>query len=343
MFQPPRNRDASASIRGYVYQVDRTVERWLRLGTGQVLELERGEDIDVVGQMVASGNTAGGEARLLEQVKQREQSLTLRTDAAIEAMANFHDHRRHNPSEDLRFCFLTNAVTGCEQLNPFTNRIPGILLWEQIRTAQLGGNEIPVAIGQLRQFLANSVKPDSLPEAVWSAWKEFLTSAPAEEFRTFIDRLEWSTGQPDAVVLPVKLRGLLLSLGLAGTEGEAEALADRLFVHVMRLLSTPGIKRLTVEDRGRVLVAPTLPASDRYLLSQLRQPWPRMPTGSPNLRPMSRPLGAELKRCISRARASGSVLLSLTRISRCPHRSFASATGARRCRPSVKRSVPSSG
>ncbi len=130
MFQPPRNRDASASIRGYVFQVDRTVERWLRLDANQVLELERGEDIDLVSRMIAAGNAAGAETRLLEQIKHRETTLTLRTAAAIEALANFHDHRRHNPHEDLRFCFLTNAAFGCEQLNPFPNRIPGIAFWE---------------------------------------------------------------------------------------------------------------------------------------------------------------------------------------------------------------------
>jgi hypothetical protein len=270
MFLPPRNRDASASIRGYVYQIDRTVERWLHLGTNQVLELERGEDIDLVSQMIAAGNTPGSEERLLEQIKHRENSLTLRTDAAIEALANFHDHRLHNPCEDLRFCFLTNAAVGCEQLNPFPNRVPGITLWEQIRNAQLGVNDLSAAISQVRQFLVNLAKPDSLPDAVWSAWKGFLGAVPTQEFRVFIERFEWSTGQPDAVEMPIAIRGTILSRGFARDGVEPEAIADRLFVHVMRLLSTTGVKRLTAEERSRVLAAPTLPASDRNVLVQLR-------------------------------------------------------------------------
>ncbi len=270
MFQPPRNRDASASIRGYVFQVDRTVERWLRLDANQVLELERGEDIDLVSRMIAAGNAAGAETRLLEQIKHRETTLTLRTAAAIEALANFHDHRRHNPHEDLRFCFLTNAAFGCEQLNPFPNRIPGIAFWEQIRTAQLGENDLPVALGQIRQFLGHLTKPDPLPDAVWTTWKGFLTGASPDEFGAFVDRFEWSTGQPDAAQLPAVLRVAIISLGFARDGVEAEAVADRLFVHVMRLLSTAGVKRLTVEERSRALAAPTLPASDRDILVQLR-------------------------------------------------------------------------
>jgi len=44
-FQLVRDRDAWATIRGYVYQVDVTIDRWLDLQPGQELELERGEDI----------------------------------------------------------------------------------------------------------------------------------------------------------------------------------------------------------------------------------------------------------------------------------------------------------
>ncbi len=271
MFQPPRNRDASAAVRGYVFQVDRTVERWLRLEANQVLELERGEDIDLVSRMIAGGNASGPETRLLEQIKHRETTITLRTGAVIEALGNFHDHRQHNPNEDLRFCFLTNATVGCEQLNPFPKRVPGITLWEQIRTAQIGENEIPALVGQLRQFLANLAKPDTLPEAVWRSWLDFLVTAPPEQMRTFIDRFEWSAGQPEAAEMPVVLRGTLLSLGYATDGVEAEATTDRLFVHVMRLLATSGIKRLAVEDRERVLAAPALSASDRRVLGQLRQ------------------------------------------------------------------------
>jgi hypothetical protein len=78
-FTPILNRDASHVINGYVYQVDLTIERWLNLESGQVLELECGEDIDTI-----SPNILDKEAiRLLEQVKHRISPVTLRTPAAI--------------------------------------------------------------------------------------------------------------------------------------------------------------------------------------------------------------------------------------------------------------------
>jgi hypothetical protein len=181
VFQPSRDRDASASIRGYVYQIDRTIDRWLGLIAEQTLELERGEDIDLVGRLVLDDGTTT-EARLLEQIKHRESSITLRTPAALEALANFYDHRLHNPQVDLRFCFLTNAVIGCARLNPFPNRIPGITLWEQVRNRQLGNAETIAAIDRIRRFLAKLTRPEGLAQGVWAAWKAYLANATGEQF-----------------------------------------------------------------------------------------------------------------------------------------------------------------
>src|SRR5215213_5891391 len=100
-FQPPRDRDAFSTIRGFVYQVDLTILRWLSLQEGQHLELERGEDIDLVGQALAANDSA--EAwRVLEQVKHRERNLTLREPAAIEALVNAVEHLRQCRNIDLR-------------------------------------------------------------------------------------------------------------------------------------------------------------------------------------------------------------------------------------------------
>ena len=41
-------RDAHATFAGYVYQVERSILRWLGLKPGEHLELEAGEDIDLV-------------------------------------------------------------------------------------------------------------------------------------------------------------------------------------------------------------------------------------------------------------------------------------------------------
>ena len=48
MFTEIENRDAWSTIRGFVYQVDLTILRWLHLKDNEILELEKGEDIDVI-------------------------------------------------------------------------------------------------------------------------------------------------------------------------------------------------------------------------------------------------------------------------------------------------------
>ena len=84
-FQPIGGRDAWATIRGYVYQVAVTIARWLELLPGEELHLECGEDIDKVSRALAT--SADEQSRLLEQVKHRERSLSLRSPSALDALA----------------------------------------------------------------------------------------------------------------------------------------------------------------------------------------------------------------------------------------------------------------
>ena len=76
-FVPPRDQDAWGTIRGFVFQVDTTVKRWPGLRPGQALELERGEDIDLVAESLRLAPAERD--RLLEQIKYREANLSLRS------------------------------------------------------------------------------------------------------------------------------------------------------------------------------------------------------------------------------------------------------------------------
>jgi hypothetical protein len=105
-------RDAWATIAGFVYQVDLTILRWLNLDDNEWLELECGEDIDTVRQELEMDSPQ--DSRLLEQVKRRKANITLRSSVALVAMANFCIHRATNPNIRLRFRFVTTAETGRE-------------------------------------------------------------------------------------------------------------------------------------------------------------------------------------------------------------------------------------
>ena len=268
-FRPARNRDAYAAIRGYVYQIDRTVDRWLDLTPDEWLELERGEDIDVAGRAADAGLDPAAEARLLEQVKHREANLTLRSPAVSEALANFLDHHASNPRVHLRFCFVTNATVGHEQLRPFPGGLPGVELWEQIRGGRYSPEQLPAALDQLRQFLNTLQRPDGLALSVWDGWKTFLAANPAGGFERLVRGFEFSTGRPDAGRMASVVRDKLVSLGVC-LATDAPSLHDRLFVYVARLLTAAGLKRLTAADRTRVLAEPAFPTADRAMLDRLR-------------------------------------------------------------------------
>ena len=92
LFEVTRERrDATVVIRGYVYQVNTTLLKWIELLPDHRLELEAGEDIDVVRQAVTASD---GPDRLLAAVKHRERNQTLRSPEALAALATFHEHRQ---------------------------------------------------------------------------------------------------------------------------------------------------------------------------------------------------------------------------------------------------------
>jgi len=272
VYRPLRDRDAYPTIRGYVYQVDRTVERWLNLSEGFCLELERGEDIDLdpIGSALATEDVVE-QARLLEQVKHRERNVTLRDASALEALANAVEHLNENQALKLQFCYTTNAAIGREKLCPFPNRTPGITLWEQIRLGQLASGNVSEALRSLRLFLQNQARPEKVPEGVWASLQGFLSQRDEGGFSDLVSRFEWSTGQISSGDYPRRLADHLLERGLAANEAEAQALYERLFLHVLRLLCQAGVKRLTREDLSAQLVARALPAADRGLMRLLRQ------------------------------------------------------------------------
>src|ERR1700691_594177 len=124
-----RNRDAHATFAGFVFQVNVTILRWLNLLPGQHLELEAGENIDLIQTAAAHGLD---DARRLEQVKQlRRKRLTLRSADALEAIANFCQHRKSSSVEKLTFRFLT--TTSARKERKWAGNDSGIVTWEKIR------------------------------------------------------------------------------------------------------------------------------------------------------------------------------------------------------------------
>ena len=256
------NREASATIAGFVYQVDVTLFRWLNLQTDEILELERGEDIDTIQKWLD-----GGDLRTLEQVKRRSSPLTLRSPDALAAIANFCEHRANNPTARLRFRFLTTGSTGKEQKWPLS--ATGIETWEALRHGQLSDKDRITAAHGIRSFLKDCPRPEKLSSSAWEALQDLLASEDETELIELIESFEWSTGARDDLTTQGEIRSALIESRYAADESAAQAIFERLFLHVFRKLSQSGPKSLTSTELSEQLLQPAVAGADRQLFAVL--------------------------------------------------------------------------
>lgn len=274
-FVAPKNRDAWSTIRGFVYQADLTIERWLRLQPEQELQLECGEDIDTVSRYLQ----AGGEERLLEQVKYRDTNVTLKSGGVLSALANAVEHRQNNPGKRLLFCFTTNAPAGKERLSPFAGNIPGISAWQRLRLAVTGSKPLPGSEAEveqeqfrlllgIRQILVGAeTRPEDLNEATWKRFRDFVNTADDSAWLSFVGAFEWSVGGPAATEMSDRVQQILMDEGHASDPKEAFSQYQRLFLHVLKMLSKREGKRLTPGDLPEILHQP-LSENDRVFFER---------------------------------------------------------------------------
>jgi len=250
-FVTERNRDAWATIRGYLYQVDVTILRWVTLAENQVLELERGEDIDVIAPAMWKGRAALH--RVLEQVKRVDGSITLRSGLALGSLANFHEHLQANEDgrRDLSFRLLTTAQPGHEVPPAPLTFTPGILLWEKIRAGNAASSPKDDSDAVLK-FLRKTRRPRGFAPETWKSFMKFLRS-PGSDFLDFVRRFEWSTSAEPSEALIPRVHKIIMAGGHASTKNEAASKYDQLFGYVIRLLArspTRGRRTLTRSDLG---------------------------------------------------------------------------------------------
>jgi hypothetical protein len=266
-FRVTRSRDAYFVIRGFGYQIDLTIQRWLLLADRQVLELERGEDIDIVTRAVRS--TEEEELRQLEQIKHLDSNVTLRSPPVIEAISNAVEHRTANPELPIVFRFCTNAQIGLERPSPFHDRFPALRAWQQLSCDAVPGDQVAPRLAGIRTVLLAATKPDGLNSKSWQAFQSFLLSASDADLLSLVRAVEWSTGGPQSEEIRGRIREVLLSNRLARDTSDAGLLHQRLFLEVFKKLSQPGRKQLTRQDLIVAVTAPELAEPDRKLLGVL--------------------------------------------------------------------------
>lgn len=164
-------RQAIPTLKGYSYQIWRSLLSWIDLQEGQSLFLEGAEDIDLY----------TSDSVEVTQVKEISESgtLTLRSSDSIEAINNFWEHQNKNKEVRIKFKFLTTAERGSEKPNPFGN-VCGLDFWD---SCKYPGSDNTL----LRLFLTST-------ESISPELRNFVTTATNEEVRQkLILPIEWNT------------------------------------------------------------------------------------------------------------------------------------------------------
>jgi len=255
-------RDASDVFAGFVFQIDLTIQRWLELKDDEILELERGEDLDVI-QLTGEDVP---ETRILEQMKRRSTSaVSLKSAVALTAVAHFCEHRKNNPSFRLRFRFLTTAAIAKEQ----AWKRPGtaISTWQAVEREQLSDADQKEALEGIREFLSTCSAPDGINPDVWALVEDLAKKENFSALLEIIQSFEWGRGAADYLEVETAVKQALLRTGLAENEAIADSLFQRLFLFVFKRLSQPGIKQLTSAELQEQLRLPTLTLRDQAFLA----------------------------------------------------------------------------
>lgn len=176
-------RQAIDALRGYDYQIWRTVETWLGLRDGEMLCIECAEDFDVV-------SPDGAEAT---QVKNSPTNVSLNSTDVKEAIANFWRHQERNSNRyRVSMRFLTRGGIAKEQKSDLGHE-KGLVLWEK---AAVGDDEA-----------TRSVATHLKKQGGSASFLKFLEDATAEQLRErLFSRITWLTEEPtvEAVILAVE-------------------------------------------------------------------------------------------------------------------------------------------
>lgn len=238
------DRDAYATIRGFLYQAALTVQAWLRLSADQLLELEAGEDIDwrsLADEDLYSRKVVD---RVLGQVKFRTTGLSLRSEMSLASLVNFHDHRVRNPQLDLQFRFISNAKVSLERGHTHVSGLKGIELWNSLKTV---ANPVDRAdrIAFLRRLLLAPSEPASIDRTKLADFRSFVRTSSDEQFLEFVCKFTWMKSSSDLEsAFELAEQEVRARRELSGFEQSAPFCLQALLQHVLQVLSQPEAKEL---------------------------------------------------------------------------------------------------
>ncbi|MEX3818631.1 hypothetical protein AB3X93_09720 [Paraburkholderia sp. BR14262] len=223
-------RQAIASLRGYDYQIWRSVEAWMRLTDGQTLYLECAEDFDLVDERGAETS----------QIKNSPKDISVGSSDVREAIENFWLLRARNADRSaLSMRFLTRGGIRFEKSKPF-GKEKGLEVW---RRAAAGDDDAALAVGR---FFKSPFKTPAL--------NAFLATASGAQLREqLLAHIHWFTDEPDTDAVRLSVERLAVQLGVARdiTATASVAAVDGLLARCRETAAqpTPALRSLTIEDK----------------------------------------------------------------------------------------------
>lgn len=211
---PDHQRQAQDALQGYAYQIWHSLLAWLTLKEDQILFLEGAEDFDVV----------EGEAATAVQVKHSGRKITLRANAVQDALTNFLQTSRRNPSRLVLYRLLTTARITIERGSPFGKGVAGLSLWEAARRTR-----DEEAAARIRDFLLKNEASGVL--------REFLVNAsPATVLTDLISNVSWHTGSVEVGMVEQAVNEALINVGdrLGVAPSVSRKVAGRLLRETLR-------------------------------------------------------------------------------------------------------------
>ena len=185
-----RIRQACDSLGGYAYQIWLSVLTWLDLTGDECIYLEGAEDIDLIRNDLA----------LSKQVKRLAATVTLRSQAILDAIVNSWRLRKNNPGRRLTYQFITTAEIGQEQGAPFGKGERGLEIWE-------AAQRCPETAAKLIAFLQGIT---SFP----TDFLEYLRETDKATITTdLIANTAWVTGSQDVGMIRAEINRKLTLLG----------------------------------------------------------------------------------------------------------------------------------
>jgi tetratricopeptide (TPR) repeat protein len=270
-FHPNRKNDAYFVVRGFVYQVDLTILSWINLAENEVLELERGEDIDKVTKNFNDEEIL----RDLCQVKHRGRNITLKSDGILNIFFNYFDHLNSSSEAELLFRFITNANCGVERPAIFPEGKKGIERWLELSDdANLQAENEDLLI--LQDYLLEQIKSEIVEDETGlgekeletqKLWKKFLDSiSKVENFLSFLKGFKWSLNNESAEDIATKVKEQLVLTGKVTNLTAANQAYPKLFLDVFKLLSREGIKTLNAQLLSSALESTDLSQEDQAVV-----------------------------------------------------------------------------